>query len=902
VFLAVFVPLAILQYYARSDYARGLREQADHRRYAAARAALATLDDAFEDLIEELQLAGSALGHPVRVESAYAVLDSLVTQDPDLLGVGLLDTYTGSRVRRPPLRHQEREADLPAGDFRRPSISPVSLFHGQRVFTVSVPVEMVNGRMGVLYAVVTTDALARALERALDQSCALVVTDQNALAACQLGLQIKDRRVRYLGQSDRAGGPRPEETALVGRTRAASLTSPASGWRVTVVSKQAAAMGLAGNVRWLIWSGSITVAALAILLVISSRIRSPIRKLSRAAAAVAVGDLRRRVNIRTGDELQSLADSFNQMAASLERHDRELRTKTALLESLLDVARTMTASLDLDRVAAAISEALEQKFGARRVVIFRTEGEDARLVPILPRQPEAEGIPTAMLDLAEHALNAPKSVSVPAPVIYPSSVGEGCTVVALPLVVGSRRAGVLTAAFPGGENSSVDIEGAMDFLDTFASSAAVAVENAYIHSRTEELNHALDCLRRVVEAVSSSLDLNQVLRSLVRTTAEVMGAKACAILLAGRGGRLSVAEAHNMGANFRERLVVAPGERWSGIAFSEKRPIARVDLATETDLRLRDLVEREGLHGYICAPLVAGEEAIGTLNVWMAGPYHAKPAEIHLLMSIAGHAGAVIANAKLFGKEYQISEILQTTLISPVPDRLGRFAFGHKYLPALDEARVGGDMLDVLTLPNGKIGLVVADVSGKGIQAAVHTAMIRHMGRAFAFEWPDSPGVVLDLLNRALAAHLGTRAFVTVFYAVIDPETGNMVYANAGHPPAIALTRGGKQQLMLYRTGMPIGYSPDSRYAEKSVMLSPGDTLFLYTDGIVEAKRGDQAVSIEGLQDLLFRHAHLSPRQMVERICEETSGLADTELRDDIAVIAASVGPRPAGQSLSTDH
>jgi serine phosphatase RsbU (regulator of sigma subunit) len=311
----------------------------------------------------------------------------------------------------------------------------------------------------------------------------------------------------------------------------------------------------------------------------------------------------------------------------------------------------------------------------------------------------------------------------------------------------------------------------------------------------------------------------------------------------------------------------------------------------EDDLRLAGPLAKEGLHGYMCAPLVLGDEAIGTINVWMDRPHKARPMEIHLLTSIASHAAAVIANAKLFGREYQIAETLQTTLMGSVPERFGRLVFGHKYLPALDEARVGGDLYDVFALPNGKVGLMVADVSGKGIEAAVHTAAIRYMGRAFAFQFPDSPAAAVAALNRALLAHSGPKALATMFYAVVDPRTGRMTYANAGHPPAIALTRSGRQQMLFYRTGMPIGYSDESDYGDRSIDLVSGDVLLLYTDGIIEARSDGRVLAIEGLQDIVFNHGKLGPMEMVEMICEDTHLFANGEMRDDVAIIAASIEP-----------
>jgi serine phosphatase RsbU (regulator of sigma subunit) len=166
------------------------------------------------------------------------------------------------------------------------------------------------------------------------------------------------------------------------------------------------------------------------------------------------------------------------------------------------------------------------------------------------------------------------------------------------------------------------------------------------------------------------------------------------------------------------------------------------------------------------------------------------------------------------------------------------------------------------------------------------------MTRAFIFQWPDSPAAALDMLNRSVFSHFGAKTIVTVFCAVIDPESGWMTYANAGHPPAIALTQRGRQQMLFYRTGLPIGYSPDSDYEEREVMLETGDLLLLYTDGIIEARRDKTVLSIEGLQDIVFRHANLGPRELVDMVCEETGNFADNRLRDDIAVIAAALEPQ----------
>jgi serine phosphatase RsbU (regulator of sigma subunit)/HAMP domain-containing protein len=887
-FLAVFLPLTALQYVARYEHGKSWRLLARESRASTTRAAAATVEDVFEGAIRDLQIAYGSLGRRADAASIDKMLQSVALQNPGCIAAGLLDVQSGKVRRQPPLEPGQTGAALPPKSLRgRPAVSSISDVGSKAVFTVTVPVVTADGSLAVMYAVITTDALPRSLAHAIGESHHTVVIDPRGRSACRVGRgRVKVSASRLLA----AEAPEPGQVAEIEEADGipgSMAVSALSGWRTAVFDAGGVRAPVTGSGGWLAASIIVTLAALAIFFAIGNRIASPVRRLSRAAAAVAVGDLRRRVNINTGDELQSLAESFNQMAASLEAHERDLRMKTRLQQSLFEVTKTVTASLDLDKVAASIADALEKEFGAKQAIIFRMDEAAGRIEAAARREGEVGAVPDSMLRLAERALNSPGALFAPAPAAHPGSEPESGTVVALPLVAGSRRVGVLAAVFPDEEGRDAELKNRLDLLETFASCAAVAVQNAYIHGQAEELTHFLSCLRRVVEAVSSSLDLKQVLRTLVRTTTEVMDAKACAILLADRKGKLSVAEEYNLSKEFRDRLSLQPGERWSGVALAQKRPITRSDVASENGLRLSEHAKKEGLRGYVCAPLVIGDEAIGTINVWMDHPHEATPMETDLLTSIAGHAAAVIANAKLFSKEYQIAETLQSTLLGVVPDRLGRLVFGHKYLPALDEARVGGDLYDVVSLPNGKVALIVADVSGKGIQAAVHTAMIRHMCRAFVFQCPDSAAAALNMLNRALLGYVGTRVYVTMFCAIMDPATGRAVYANAGHPPAIALTHGGKQQMLFYRTGTPLGYSEDSICTEKALTLSAGDTLLLYTDGIIEARQDGRVLSLEGLQDMVFRHARLGPAELVEMICEETSKFANRDLRDDIAVVAA---------------
>jgi serine phosphatase RsbU (regulator of sigma subunit) len=151
------------------------------------------------------------------------------------------------------------------------------------------------------------------------------------------------------------------------------------------------------------------------------------------------------------------------------------------------------------------------------------------------------------------------------------------------------------------------------------------------------------------------------------------------------------------------------------------------------------------------------------------------------------------------------------------------------YQPARE---VGGDFYDFLSLPDGQLGLVIGDVTGKGVPAAMVMATVHTMLRAAA-RGTASPGEVLARINDLLVAELPEGMFVTCFYAILDPASGQIRYANAGHDPPYRRRAGDVARL--WATGMPLGIMPGSDYEEDATILAPGDSLLLYSDGLVEA-------------------------------------------------------------------
>ena len=278
---------------------------------------------------------------------------------------------------------------------------------------------------------------------------------------------------------------------------------------------------------------------------------------------------------------------------------------------------------------------------------------------------------------------------------------------------------------------------------------------------------------------------------------------------------------------------------------------------------------------------------IGVLHVGSLEPRDFGTADAVVLELAAARAAPAIERARLFAAlegEHRGAVALQRSLL---PDRLPDLpgaTVAARYLPARDE--VGGDWYDVLTLPGSRIGLAIGDVAGHGVRAAALMGQMRAALRAYALE-NHSPAVVLELLDRLLRA-TRERAMATVIYAVIEPESGRLRYASAGHPPPVLVDDSGAR-LLDPATGPPVGTVLESAYTEAELEMRAGETLLLYTDGLIEVR--GEALD-EGLARLLSAAGGITaPHALCERILETLR--PDADASDDIAVVALHTPPIP---------
>jgi serine phosphatase RsbU (regulator of sigma subunit)/anti-sigma regulatory factor (Ser/Thr protein kinase) len=247
-------------------------------------------------------------------------------------------------------------------------------------------------------------------------------------------------------------------------------------------------------------------------------------------------------------------------------------------------------------------------------------------------------------------------------------------------------------------------------------------------------------------------------------------------------------------------------------------------------------------------PLVSQGELIGTLNL---GPRLSEQDystdDRRLLMTLAAQAAPAIRVAQLvreqaaeaaererLEQEMRVATLIQQQFLPRELPNLPHWQIAAYYGPA---RAVGGDFYDFIEMPDGRIGIAVGDVTDKGVPAALVMARTHSVLRAEATR-SDSPGVILARANELLVPEMPARMFVTCLFAILEPETGRIVMANAGHNLPYIRTDDGVVELRA--TGMPLGLLPGSRYEETEGVIAPGSNVLLYSDGLVEAHNPNQ--------------------------------------------------------------
>ncbi len=264
------------------------------------------------------------------------------------------------------------------------------------------------------------------------------------------------------------------------------------------------------------------------------------------------------------------------------------------------------------------------------------------------------------------------------------------------------------------------------------------------------------------------------------------------------------------------------------------------------------------------------------------------------------------AEKKRLEEELRIAREIQMSLLPPGPLRMAGLSMTALCVPARE---VGGDYYDFFPLGERRVGVLIADVAGKGTSAALYMAELKGLVLSLSQIW-SSPRQLLIEANRILRDNLDSRAFITATYAVIDLGAGTMTWARAGHTPMIYMPASGGGVQVLIPNGMVVGLripGADGKFAElldeQTIALGPGDVFVLYTDGISEAMNLDSDLFGEArLSRLVEEHAHLEPAELRERVLREVQAfVGEADQHDDMTMILLKIDSagRAAGDAAA---
>jgi serine phosphatase RsbU (regulator of sigma subunit)/anti-sigma regulatory factor (Ser/Thr protein kinase) len=306
----------------------------------------------------------------------------------------------------------------------------------------------------------------------------------------------------------------------------------------------------------------------------------------------------------------------------------------------------------------------------------------------------------------------------------------------------------------------------------------------------------------------------------------------------------------------------------------------------------------------LVVPLVTQGELIGTLNL---GPRLSEQEyssdDRRLLGTLAAQAAPAIRVAQLvreqaseaaererYAQELKIAQLIQQQFLPHELPNLPEWQIAAYYGPA---RVVGGDFYDFIDLGEGRIGLVVGDVTDKGVPAALVMARTHSILRAEAPRLV-APGAVLARVNDLLAAEMPEHMFVTCLYMVLEPATGHVVFANAGHN--LPYVRTADRVVEFRATGMPLGLLPGLTYEEKEADIGPGDSVLLYSDGIIEAH--DPTGDMYGFPRLKAdMETELAGTELLDELLERLHAFTGRgwEQEDDITMVALRRSPGAGG-------
>lgn len=489
-------------------------------------------------------------------------------------------------------------------------------------------------------------------------------------------------------------------------------------------------------------------------------------------------------------------------------------------------------------------------------------------------------------------VTAPGAEDVPAVLAEICSVN---TVALLPMLNQGEVFGVLGAGLGSDLASGLD-ERRLAMLAGIAHQVAAAVDNSRLALAREEEAWTSTVLLQVADAIRRLQPVDVTLEQVARLAPALTGVDRCAALLLDAFGDYRVRTVHAVREGLAEAYqdtLIRPGDLpLLDDACRLGQPLVVNDTADNP--RVPDAWrQRFGSRTLLVVPLLVADEPIGALVADDVDATHLfSPRRVRILSGIAGQAAIAIENARLqaqeaeqarLGRELELAEDIQRRLLPMQAPVVPGYQIVYRWRSAHE---VGGDFFDFIALAPGRLGLVIADVSDKGIPAALYMMFARTLLRAVAFS-DREPAATLERTNELIISDSTSDMFVTAYYSILDSERHELTYASAGHNLAFYSPADGRLPEPMITGGIALGIIDEAEIEEKTLALAPGDLVLFYTDGAVDALNAEGAAfGEESLIELL----HAQRDQPAEAIADAIDAAvrafaADSPQYDDFTLI-----------------
>lgn len=437
-------------------------------------------------------------------------------------------------------------------------------------------------------------------------------------------------------------------------------------------------------------------------------------------------------------------------------------------------------------------------------------------------------------------------------------------------------------------------------LAAFARQAAVAIENARLYqselaSRAQIQNYVsqLSVLHNIGLSLNRETDQDRLLEMVLKNAAELTGAGVGIMTLISEGRTQVISEFYAPWYEERcklddrastlhqrvERLACGDATRIADTDGLELLPAGHLQLMGLLIGTLRD-TRGKAIGHFMLSDKTGGREFTSE--------------DEELIALLAAQSSVALVSAGNFAREHLVAETLQAALLPAVPRR-DDVEVGLLYRSSGTYGKVGGDFYDFIDLGGSRMAVIVGDVCGKGLEAATYTAMIKYMLRAYLGEGM-LPGDCLTRLNLAVHEQVPLEKFITAGLAVIDTGIEVISYSSAGHPPP-CICHNGKSGMMHTTQAVPLGVLPDTRYLTTQVSSAEACSIFMYSDGLIEARpEGGEPFGEERLIEVLSGRCCDQAQGVANDVLKAAVDYSGGELRDDIALVAVRLLKKTASK------